>query len=798
MTRESLKPTKRGAFASLALLLLFTGGCYNDNALWDEVNGQAARLAALEARVTTLNDNIGALQAVVTALENNDYVTGVTSFTDPAPGGHRITFAKGGQVTILNGAKGDPGIQGVAGPQGPKGDPGAAGDTPRIGVKQEGDLYYWTLNDAWLLDKDGEKIPVTGPKGDPGATGENGVDGAQGPKGDAGDTPRIGVEKEGDVYYWTLNGAWLLDKDGEKIPVTGPKGDPGDTGADGVQGPKGDAGDTPRIGVEREGDLYYWTLNGAWLLDNDGKKIPATGPKGDPGDTGADGFTPRLRVDAVTGYWQVSTADDEWSDVLDGDGNPVKATGETGAQGPKGDPGEKGKDGVDGAQGPQGPQGPKGETGAAGITPRLRVDAATGHWQVATAGDEWSDVLDGDGNPVKATGTAGAQGPKGDTGTTGPQGPQGDAIFAADGVDNSDPAFVTFTLADGTTKIRVPRYLPLGITFTQPAAFANGETREIGLTVQGNVQAIAAVDVPPGWTVAPDLVGERITVTAPAAGGKRYTATGTVTLLISDGGERTVTAPLSLACSPYVEPGIAFTRTMFIQGETKEIAFTTSGDVALVKVLDAPVGWTVTVSPLVGGAGTFTVTAPAAPATGGDAFIIVSGAGGQPVIHPLPVTIFYAASAQTWTFGDSPLVWSDAIQMPDCDKETFDSGGSFFEFKADGRTYTHDGRTYYYYSWAYVNAKPSLLCPSPWRVPSMEDFELLVDNASAADLIAAWGYGGYAGYAGSGMVNVDSEAGYWSSTDDTGPNAYGLHYESGAVTPDYFYKTPGFQIRCVK
>ena len=79
-------------------------------------------------------------------------------------------------------------------------------------------------------------------------------------------------------------------------------------GAKGDKGDKGDAGATPVIGVSQDTDgLYYWTLNGEWLLDGNGAKILAQGVNGNdgaPGKDGQDGVTPKLKIE--DGNWYVS------------------------------------------------------------------------------------------------------------------------------------------------------------------------------------------------------------------------------------------------------------------------------------------------------------------------------------------------------------------------------------------------------------------------------------------------------------------------------------------------------------
>ncbi len=113
-------------------------------------------------------------------------------------------------------------------------------------------------------------------------------DGKDGKNGENGNTPIIGVKKDtDDVYYWTLNGEWLLDADGNKLRVTGEKGEPGAPGDPGTPGDPGEPGDP-----------------------------------GSPGEPGKDGVTPQLKIE--NGFWYVSVDEGETWTLL---GN---ATGENG------------------------------------------------------------------------------------------------------------------------------------------------------------------------------------------------------------------------------------------------------------------------------------------------------------------------------------------------------------------------------------------------------------------------------------------------------------------------------------
>ena len=133
--------------------------------------------------------------------------------------------------------------------------------------------------------KDGEEIgyTITFAYGDT-ITIYHGTNGKDGANGKDGYTPQIGVMKDTDgIYYWTVDGEWLLDGKGNKIQANGVNGTNGSNGQDGTNGKDGiDGADgiTPRLKIEND----YWYIsydNGATWTEL-GK---ATGEDEADGDT---------------------------------------------------------------------------------------------------------------------------------------------------------------------------------------------------------------------------------------------------------------------------------------------------------------------------------------------------------------------------------------------------------------------------------------------------------------------------------------------------------------------------------
>ena len=361
------------AYAALFAVVALTSCKYDDDDLWNSVHGLENRVAKLEELCKQMNTNISSLQTIVTALQNNVYVTGTTPLMkDGKEIGYTITFSKGNPITIYHGKDGQDGEDGI---------------TPTISVKKDTDgVYYWTLNGEFIV-VDGGKIQAEGTNGTNGTTPQfkiendywfvsydNGANWTQlgkatGEDGVGGDSMFSGVDYETSTDYviFTLsNGTQIklptwsafealqrlcnetntnlsalqtivtalqnndyitsvdpLTENGKVVGYTikFAKSNPiviynGKDGADGVDG------NTPVIGVKKDTDgIYYWTLDGEFIVV-DGQKIKAQGTDGNNGADGSDGVTPKLEIQE--GYWWISYDNGtNWTQL-------GKATGEDG------------------------------------------------------------------------------------------------------------------------------------------------------------------------------------------------------------------------------------------------------------------------------------------------------------------------------------------------------------------------------------------------------------------------------------------------------------------------------------
>ena len=370
------------AFAALFAVVALTSCKYDDDDLWNSVHGLENRVAKLEELCKQMNTNISSLQTIVTALQNNVYVTGTTPLMkDGKEIGYTITFSKGNPITIYHGKDGQDGEDGI---------------TPTISVKKDTDgVYYWTLNGEFIV-VDGGKIQAEGKDGTNGTNGttpqfkiENdywfisydngdtwtqvgkatGEDGKDGEDGVGGDSMFTGIDYKTSTDYVIFT---LADGTQIKLPtwsafealqrlcnetntnlsalqtiVTALQNNDYITSVDpltengkvvgytikfaksnpiviynGKDGTDGVDGNTPVIGVKKDGDgIYYWTLDGEFIVV-DGQKIKAQGTDGNNGADGSDGVTPKLEI--REGYWWISYDNGtNWTQL-------GKATGEDG------------------------------------------------------------------------------------------------------------------------------------------------------------------------------------------------------------------------------------------------------------------------------------------------------------------------------------------------------------------------------------------------------------------------------------------------------------------------------------
>ena len=258
--------TKLLLFLAWGFLTLLVTGCYDDTDLRARLDEHEARLQALEKLCSEMNTNIASLQQIMAALQNNDFVTDVVPISENGKEiGYTITFSKSGAVTIYHGKDGKDGANGKDGKNGVDGKDGADGSTPVVGLKQDTDgIWYWTLNGAWLLDDRGAKVKALGVDGKDGADGKDGKDGANGKDGKDGANGKDGQD----------------GKDGKD-------GAAGQDGKDGRDGKDGKDGVTPLLKIE-VGDWYISYNNGStWAYV--GRADGANGRNGSNGSDGAAG-----------------------------------------------------------------------------------------------------------------------------------------------------------------------------------------------------------------------------------------------------------------------------------------------------------------------------------------------------------------------------------------------------------------------------------------------------------------------------------------------------------------------------
>lgn len=133
---------KRLSILLLSLSIMLSG-C-TKSILRNELAELHGEIDELRAMMEQVNSNIDALQTIVSALQSNDYVTGIVPIVEnQVQVGYCITFSQSGAITIYHGKD---------------------GYAPQIGIEAdpEDGRYYWTLDGQWLMNGSGERISAEG------------------------------------------------------------------------------------------------------------------------------------------------------------------------------------------------------------------------------------------------------------------------------------------------------------------------------------------------------------------------------------------------------------------------------------------------------------------------------------------------------------------------------------------------------------------------------------------------------------------------------------------------------------
>ena len=260
---------KKISLLLLTLTICFFTACHKD--IWAELDELDQRVTKLEELCKEMNTNITSLQTIVSVLQSNDYITGIVEIKKNGEViGYTITFGKHDPITIYHGQDGKDGQNGADGKDGQDG----SSSTPVIGVAQDTDgVYYWTLNGEWLLDDNGNKLPVSGTNGKDGQDGSNGQDGTDGKDGQDGTDGKDGQDgadgKDGITPQLKIeDGYWYISYDngatwtqlGKATGEDGKDGQNGSNGTNGKDGKDGQDGDSMFQSVTQDDNYVYFTL----------------------------------------------------------------------------------------------------------------------------------------------------------------------------------------------------------------------------------------------------------------------------------------------------------------------------------------------------------------------------------------------------------------------------------------------------------------------------------------------------------------------------------------------------------
>lgn len=454
---------KKWAYAIALLSAVTLSSCsqYDDTLLQNRVGTLEADVKNLKELCSQMNTNISAMQSIVNAIQNNDYVTGVAPvMKNGVEIGYTILFSKSNSITIYHGTDGRDGTDGKDGKDGRDGIDGTNGYTPVIGVQKDSDgVYYWTLDGKWLTDISGNKIKAVGKDGKDGkdglnggadgkdgANGTDGKDGKDGVDGKDGITPKLKIEDDWWYISYDEGQSWTkLSKAKGEDGKDGQNGADGKDGKDGVDGKDGiNGGDSFFKSVDTTNkDFIVFTLS-----DGSQLKLPTwyafevLRTQCNQMNTNIEALqkivsslqnndyitscTPHMENGVQTGY------------VISFAKSPsiIVYNGKNGAPGKDGEPGKDGADGNDGVDGKD------------GYSPVVGVKKDTDNIYYWTLDGKW--LTDADGKKVKAQGTDGKNGADGNDGLPGADGKDGnDGADGANGTNGKDGVTPQLKIEDG-------------------------------------------------------------------------------------------------------------------------------------------------------------------------------------------------------------------------------------------------------------------------------------------------------------------------------------------------------------
>lgn len=455
---------KKWAYAIALLSAVTLSSCsqYDDTLLQNRVGTLEADVKNLKELCSQMNTNISAMQSIVNAIQNNDYVTGVAPvMKNGVEIGYTILFSKSNSITIYHGTDGRDGTDGKDGKDGRDGIDGTNGYTPVIGVQKDSDgVYYWTLDGKWLTDISGNKIKAVGKDGKDGKDGLNGgADGKDGENGADGKDGKDGVDgKDGITPKLKIEDDWWYisyDEGQSWTKLSKAKGEDGKDGQNGADGKDGKDGVDGKDGING-GDSFFKSVDTTnkdfivfTLSDGSQLKLPtwyafeALRTQCNQMNTNIEALqkivtslqnndyitscTPHMENGVQTGY------------VISFAKSPsiIVYNGKNGAPGKDGEPGKDGADGNDGVDGKD------------GYSPVVGVKKDTDNIYYWTLDGKW--LTDADGKKVKAQGTDGKNGADGNDGLPGADGKDGnDGADGANGTNGKDGVTPQLKIEDGS------------------------------------------------------------------------------------------------------------------------------------------------------------------------------------------------------------------------------------------------------------------------------------------------------------------------------------------------------------